>query len=43
MNLTEKQEKLSGGDIIVQCLLAEDVKYLFGIVGGQMLPMYDAI
>ena len=41
--MTEKENKLTGGDIFIKAMLAEDVKYLFGIVGGQMLPMYDAI
>ncbi|MHA1783987.1 MAG: thiamine pyrophosphate-binding protein [Candidatus Helarchaeota archaeon] len=41
--MTDNQEKLSGGDILIKSLLAENAKYLFGIIGGQMLPMYDAI
>jgi len=36
-------KKIRGGDILVKCLLEEKVKYLFGIPGGQLLPMYDAI
>ena len=32
-----------GGDLLVECLLKENVKYLFGIPGGQLLTMYDAI
>jgi len=38
-----EQKKLSGGDVLVKCLLKEDVKYLFGIPGGQLLKMYDAV
>jgi acetolactate synthase-1/2/3 large subunit len=37
------EEKINGGDILVQCLLNEGVKYLFGICGGELLPIYDAI
>jgi len=33
----------TGGDLLVECLLKEGVKYLFGIPGGQLLNMYDAI
>ena len=36
-------KKITGGDILTKCLLEENVKYLFGIPGGQLLPMYDAI
>ena len=36
-------KKIRGGDILTKCLLEEKVKYLFGIPGGQLLPMYDAI
>jgi len=32
-----------GGDLLVECMLKEGVKYLFGIPGGQLLTMYDAI
>ncbi len=35
--------KIHGGDILIKCLLEEKVKYVFGIPGGQLLPMYDAI
>ena len=33
----------TGGDLLIECLLQENVKYLFGIPGGQLLPMYDAV
>jgi len=36
-------KKISGGDILTKCLLEENVKYIFGIVGGQLLTIYDAI
>ncbi|NHI94637.1 MAG: thiamine pyrophosphate-binding protein [Candidatus Lokiarchaeota archaeon] len=41
--MSKKEEMITGGDIFIKSMLAEDVKYLFGIIGGQMLPMYDAI
>ncbi|MHA2186442.1 MAG: thiamine pyrophosphate-binding protein, partial [Promethearchaeota archaeon] len=34
---------INGGDVLIKCLLQENVKYLFGIPGGQFLNMYDAI
>jgi acetolactate synthase-1/2/3 large subunit len=40
---TEIKTPKTGGDLLVECLLQEKVKYLFGIPGGQLLPMYDAI
>ncbi|MFW9865534.1 MAG: thiamine pyrophosphate-binding protein [Candidatus Thorarchaeota archaeon] len=36
-------KKINGGDILIKCLLEEKVKYMFGIPGGQLLSMYDAI
>lgn len=41
--MTENQKKINGGDVLIKCLLEENVKYLFGIPGGQLLTMYDAI
>ncbi len=38
-----EEKKLTGGDILIKAFLGENAKYLFGIVGGQLLPMYDAI
>jgi len=34
---------IHGGDVLIKCLLKEDVKYMFGIIGGHFLPMFDAI
>ena len=41
-NMEEKQ-MINGGDVLVKCLLEENVKYMFGIIGGQFLNMFDAI
>ncbi len=35
--------KLSGGEILVECLLKEGVEYVFGIPGDRCIPFYDAI
>lgn len=34
---------LSGGDILVQALIDEGVKYIFGYPGGAVLHIYDAL
>jgi acetolactate synthase-1/2/3 large subunit len=34
---------INGGDVLIKCLLQEDIKYMFGIPGGQFLAMYDAV
>ena len=34
---------LSGAEIILECLAAEGVKYIFGYPGGAVLHIYDAI
>ncbi len=41
--MTEEKKIIHGGDVLVKCLLKEDVKHLFGIPGGQLLQMYDAV
>ena len=34
---------LNGGDLIVKCLLKEGISKIFGLVGGELLTIYDAI
>ena len=41
--LEEEKKTINGGDVFIKCLLKENVKYMFGIPGGQFLNMYDAI
>jgi acetolactate synthase-1/2/3 large subunit len=43
VNDMEQKPKINGGDVLIKCLLEEDVKYMFGIIGGQFLNMFDAI
>ena len=43
LKLAEETKKVNGGDVLIKCLLKENVKYMFGIPGGQFLNMYDAI
>lgn len=38
-----KKEIKNGGDLVVECLLNEDISKVFGIVGGELLKIYDAI
>jgi acetolactate synthase-1/2/3 large subunit len=35
--------KLSGAEIVVECLKREDVKVIFGIPGGAIMPLYDIL
>ncbi|MFW9970325.1 MAG: thiamine pyrophosphate-binding protein [Candidatus Odinarchaeota archaeon] len=41
--MAEEKKMINGGDVLIKCLLKENVKYMFGIPGGQFLNMYDAI
>ena len=41
--MEEKKNIINGGDVLVKTLLEEDIKYLFGIIGGQFLTMFDAV
>ena len=36
-------EVLNGSDILVRCLQAEGVKYMWGYPGGAVLYIYDAL
>ena len=38
-----ENKMIHGGDVLIKCLLKENVKYMFGIIGGQFLPMFDAV
>ncbi|WP_215830877.1 biosynthetic-type acetolactate synthase large subunit [Pelorhabdus rhamnosifermentans] len=35
--------KLSGAEVIIQCLLEQGVDIVFGFPGGAVLPLYDAL
>jgi len=38
-----KKTAKTGGDLLVQALVNENVRFIFGVPGGQLLPIYDAI
>lgn len=35
--------KMTGADIIIECLIEQGVDTVFGYPGGQVIPLYDAI
>jgi acetolactate synthase-1/2/3 large subunit len=35
--------EIMGADLLVKCLIQEDVRFVFGIPGGQLCPILDAI
>jgi acetolactate synthase-1/2/3 large subunit len=37
------KQKLDGGDLVIQALLKEGVTKIFGLVGGELLRIYDAV
>jgi acetolactate synthase-1/2/3 large subunit len=39
----EKKKSMTGGDLLVKALVAENVRFIFGVPGGQLLHIYDAI
>jgi len=41
--MEEQKKKIRGGDVLVKCLLEESVKKIFGIIGGQLLTIYEAV
>ncbi|MBC7727302.1 MAG: acetolactate synthase 3 large subunit, partial [Microbacteriaceae bacterium] len=42
-NATGQGLELNGSEILVRCLQAEDVKYMWGYPGGAVLYIYDAL
>ncbi len=34
---------LNGGDLFVKCLLNEGITKMFGIIGGELTRIYDAV
>jgi acetolactate synthase-1/2/3 large subunit len=38
-----EQKITSGGEKIIQCLEREGVKYIFGLSGGAVMPIFDAL
>jgi acetolactate synthase-1/2/3 large subunit len=43
MNEANKDEMMTGADILVNALAAEGVEYVFGYPGGAVLHIYDAL
>ncbi|MFO7796501.1 MAG: thiamine pyrophosphate-binding protein [Promethearchaeati archaeon] len=41
--MVNKKQKKDGGDLFVECLVNEGVEKIFGIVGGELLRIFDAI
>ena len=37
------KQKFNGGDLLVKCLQKEGISKIFGIVGGELLSIFDAI
>ncbi|HEC92672.1 MAG TPA: hypothetical protein ENI51_06750, partial [Candidatus Atribacteria bacterium] len=35
--------RLSGSKIVIKCLKKEEVKVIFGVPGGAVMPLYDAL
>ena len=39
--MEEEKKKINGGDVLIKCLLEEDIKYMFGKL--TLYPHYDAL
>ncbi len=42
-NSIKNELRVSGAEAILKCLVAEDVKIIFGYPGGAIMPFYDAL
>jgi acetolactate synthase-1/2/3 large subunit len=40
---TKVTERISGSEAVVRCLIAEDVKIIYGYPGGAIMPVYDEL
>jgi acetolactate synthase-1/2/3 large subunit len=40
---TKATERISGSEAVVRCLIAEDVKIIYGYPGGAIMPVYDEL
>jgi acetolactate synthase I/II/III large subunit len=40
---TSVKKKISGAEVLLRCLVAEEVKTIFGYPGGAIMPVYDAL
>ncbi|BAP56629.1 acetolactate synthase, large subunit, biosynthetic type [Thioploca ingrica] len=43
MNVANNLEMMTGADILMNCLVAEGVEFVFGYPGGSVLHIYDAM
>jgi len=43
MKTITKSKTITGSEAIIQCLLKENVKTIFGYPGGAIMPIYDAL
>jgi acetolactate synthase-1/2/3 large subunit len=43
MDMTKKKGKMTGANILLECLAEEGVDTIFGFPGGAVLPIYDAL
>ena len=41
--ISKVTERISGSEAIVRCLIAEDVKIIYGYPGGAIMPVYDEL
>ena len=41
--ITSQKIKISGAEVVIRCLLEEDVKIIYGYPGGAIMPIYDAL
>lgn len=41
--LAKPKKPMSGGEAVIKCLEAQGVEYVFGYIGGNCIPIFDAI
>ena len=42
-NIPAPVELMSGGEMVMKALIAENVQHIFGYPGGAIMPIYDAL
>ena len=41
--INKKNPPISGGKAVVECLKANNVKYVFGLIGSATMELFDAL
>jgi len=41
--MAKRKQKMTGAEVLIKCLEDQGVEYIFGLPGGSVIPIYDAL